>query len=200
MDRRDFLRLAGAGALVAACGRAARANPCDGAKSTVVVVGPREPGNKMRVTGRVFRPDGKTAAAGVILHIHHTDARGVYNDPPGPPRLQAWIRTAADGSYRYDTIRPAPYPGGQNPAHVHTQLWGPGVPPQWGTDLQFLDDPLVSQKHRDESRALGTFAWVVQPVERKGVLECVHNIRLKSQGDQFEPVTRFGLNACGVRL
>jgi protocatechuate 3,4-dioxygenase, beta subunit len=35
-------------------------------------------GPKLKLTGTIFLPDGKTPARGVILYIYHTDHTGVY--------------------------------------------------------------------------------------------------------------------------
>lgn len=34
-------------------------------------------GPRLKVTGIIYQPDGKTPAAGVILYIYHTDQNGV---------------------------------------------------------------------------------------------------------------------------
>jgi protocatechuate 3,4-dioxygenase beta subunit len=147
------------------------------------------------VGGRVFQPDGKTPASGVVLYVYHTDASGVYARERGaPPRLRGWLRTDAEGRYEYRTIRPAPYPGGSEAAHVHTQLWGDDVPPQWGTTLLFADDPLVRPAERRRSADLGRFAFVCAPAKGPGGAQrCSHDLRLRREGDEFEAVTRHGL-------
>ena len=37
-----------------------------------------EPGTPLVVTGVVYRPDGRTPAAGVLVYAYHTKAAGVY--------------------------------------------------------------------------------------------------------------------------
>jgi protocatechuate 3,4-dioxygenase beta subunit len=144
----------------------------------------------MHVRGVVYRPDGVTPAAGVILFVYHTDATGVYAPKPNAdPRLRGWIRTGPDGGYSFTTIRPAPYPNARGPAHVHTELWGPGVPPQYGPELLFSDDSRVPASQRERSEALGRFAFVRTPRKNEGVWEVDFDIRLKSSGDA--PLTGF---------
>jgi protocatechuate 3,4-dioxygenase beta subunit len=147
------------------------------------------------VTGQVLRADGRTPAPGVVVYVYHTGSDGLYADRPGaPPRHRAWLRTDAQGRYSYRTLRPAPYPNGREAAHVHVQLWGPGVPAQWGTTLLFADDRLVPARAREESAALGRFAFVCAPTTAgDGVTRCRHDLRLAERGDRFEPVTRHGL-------
>ena len=125
-------RVLAVGALVAASGlaggvSAGSSNPCARATSVATLSDPKEPGEPLLVTGRVFAADGTTPAAGVVLFVYHTDAKGHYNRWPGSaPRLKGWMKTGPDGRYEYRTIRPGAYPGGRTAAHVHTQMWGAG--------------------------------------------------------------------------
>src|SRR5262245_52152153 len=114
--------------------------PCATAGSKITVAPESEPGSRMVVSGQVFKPDGVTPAAGVIMYLYHTDAHGIYNEKRTfqvAPRLQGWLRTDAQGRYEYRTIRPAQYPDANIAAHVHYQFWGPGVPPQNAEELLF---------------------------------------------------------------
>lgn len=97
-----------------------------------------EPGQPLAISGTVYAPDGQTPAPGVIVYAYHTDANGLYRPDKRrdlPPRLRGWARTDAHGRFEFRTIRPAPYPGREVPAHVHFQLWGAGYPRQWTEDL-----------------------------------------------------------------
>lgn len=181
-------------------GSGGRSGPCATAGPTAELTKPGEKGRPMVVTGQVFGADGVTPAAGVILYVYQTDITGRYGPSSSrAPRLRAWIRTDAEGRYTYKSIRPEPYPGGRIAAHVHTQLWGEGVPIQWNAELLFDDDPLVSEKERAESRAAGRFAWVRSgTLDASGVLRLTHDLRLKAAGDRLEASIRHGLEACGM--
>lgn len=172
-------------------------DPCARATPNARLAPPGEPGSRLRVEGLVFAPDGTTPAAGVVVYAYQTDATGVYAPPGRPPRLRAWMRTRPDGRFAYDTIRPAPYPGGRNPAHVHHQIWGAAWPAQWGNDLLFEDDPLVPDAERRRSASLGAFAHVrgIEDHPLHGPLVKLR-LRLKATGDRFEDGTRHGLEAC----
>ena len=124
-----------------------------------------EPGQPLIVHGRVFRPDGKTPAPGVIVFAYHTDAKGLYHrDGEHGWRLRGWAVTDQEGRFEFATIRPAPYPSGKVPAHIHWAIEGGGVPRQWAEELRFDDDPL--------------------PTERDGTAQVVEfNIRSKAQKD-----------------
>lgn len=199
-------RVLAVGALLVASGLAGGVSagspgPCARATSVATLSGPKEPGEPLHVTGRVFAADGTTPAAGVHLYVYQTDAKGHYNRWPGTaPRLKGWMKTGADGRYEYRTIRPAAYPGGTTAAHVHTQMWGAGVPPQYGSDLLFEGDPHLTEEERRRSAASGRFAFI-RPAQRdaQGTWRAVHDIRLKSSGDRFEDNTMHGLTPCGVR-
>ncbi len=192
--------LAGAVLAAATIGCLRGEDPCAGAKASAVLTKPDEPGVPLRVRGTVYRSDGKTPAPGVILYVYQTDATGLYAREAGAdPRIRGWMRTDAAGRYEFTTIRPAPYPNRTEPAHIHTQLWGPGVPPQWNVELLFADDPLVRPAEKRESASLGRFAFVKSPVKGPdGVFETTLDIRLKATGDTFEDNILHGVGPCGV--
>lgn len=174
-------------------------NPCSLAGPEATLAGPDEPGDRLRVEGLVFAPDGTTPAAGVVVYAYQTDASGRYDGGPGRSlRLRGYMRTDRDGRFAYDTIRPAPYPGGNIAAHVHHQLWGGGYPAQWAADLLFDDDPLVTAEERRRSAALGPFANVrpAENYEHHGRLVVKIRLQLETSGDRFEDSTRHGLAAC----
>lgn len=129
---------------------------------SAVVAPPGEPGDKLVLTGRVYKPDGKTPVGGVIVYIHHTNARGIYpnrGDEKGWGRrhgyLRAWAKSNAEGDYRFETIRPAPYPGGDIPAHIHLIIKEPDRKEYWIDDVVFTDDPLVNDRYRHTLRNQG---------------------------------------------
>lgn len=171
--------------------------PGQDAPSTITLVAADEPGSPLRVTGQVFLPDGETPAAGIVLYVYQTDLTGRYNRlPRWWPRLRGWLKTDAEGRYQYRTIRPASYPNSSIAQHVHTQLWGDGVPAQWGKDLNFADDPFVSAQDKTRSAAAGRFGWICEPrPDDAGVTHCVHDLRLKTTGDEFGVTMRHGFRA-----
>lgn len=192
--------LAGAVLAAAAIGGLKAEDPCVGAKASAVLTKPGEPGVPLRVRGTVYRSDGTTPAAGVILYVYQTDVTGLYARERGAdPRIRGWMLTDAAGRFEFTTIRPAPYPNRTEPAHIHTQLWGPGVPPQSNVTLLFADDPLVRPAEKTESAALGRFAFVKSPVKgADGVFETTLDIRAQEKGDTFEDNILHGVRPCGV--
>jgi protocatechuate 3,4-dioxygenase beta subunit len=111
---------------------------------------------KLQITGTVFKLGGKEPAADVILYYWQTDANGYYTPEEGMDsrarrhgRLRGWIKTGADGKYNIYTIRPAPYPNGTNPAHIHLAVKEAGITDEYYIDeLVFDDDPLLTSAKR----------------------------------------------------
>jgi protocatechuate 3,4-dioxygenase beta subunit len=145
-----------------------------------------EPGEPMRIVGRVTHADGRPAP-GVIIYAYHTNARGIY--PPGDStlgtwavrhgRLRGWARTDSAGRYEFDTIRPGPYPGRNSPEHVHMHVIEPGCCTYYIASIHFLDDPLLSPQAREEMRDGRGGSGLVQPArDQSGVWVVTRNIVL----------------------
>ena len=102
-----------------------------------------EPGEPLRITGRVVHGDG-TPAPGTVVYAYHTDAGGLYPAHPDGVRhgrLRAWVRADAAGRYRFDTIRPGGYPDSAIARHVHMHVIEPGRGTYWIDSIHFTDDP-----------------------------------------------------------
>ena len=111
-------------------------------------------GEPMVLSGTVFGPQGRPAA-GVIVYAYHTDARGIYPAPNGQNgaarrhgRLRGWARSDAQGGYRFLTVRPGSYPNRRIPAHVHLHVIEPGRATYWIDDVNFEDDPYLTDAER----------------------------------------------------
>ena len=129
--------------LTSAVARESRCRDSEPQGSSIMIAGTEEPGERMVVKGRVTGQDGR-GIAGLTVHLYHTDKDGYYNRDEAdddPVRLCGTLRTADDGSFSYETIRPGSYPGGGVPAHVHYEVRGEGVSQQ-SFELRFADDPL----------------------------------------------------------
>jgi protocatechuate 3,4-dioxygenase beta subunit len=167
-------------AVLAGCTRA-QASP--GLISHIVIAGPNEPGARLVITGRVVGRDGKPRG-GVVIEAHHTDASGVYlaegaraPNPKVAARLFGRLATAADGTYRIDTIRPGTYPGGGVPAHIHIHIQD-GRHEEFET-IEFADDRYLTPLMRATDSQGGTFA-TIRPVQRDaaGVFHCTRDFRV----------------------
>ena len=143
-----------------------------------------EPGEPLIVHGRVLKADGVTSAAGVIVFAYHTDAKGLYNKPGlSGWRLKGWAKTNQAGEFEFATIRPAPYPSRQVPAHIHFTIESGGIPRQWVEEVCFADDPLVRKTQLERSTAAGIFGEV-RPVRREAKAQHINlAIRAKPKKD-----------------
>ncbi len=160
----------------------AQRGDCGGTQPTsweIEVSGPEEPGRRLVVEGTVFEADGLTPVSGATVFVYHTDAEGYYSiagEDESNARLCGVMKTDEKGRYRYSTIRPASYPNGGVPQHVHYVVWGEGISRQ-RSDLHFADDPMVSGRYR-----AGSPTWSrVQPVEEddNGVFHVRKDIKLR---------------------
>jgi protocatechuate 3,4-dioxygenase beta subunit len=87
--------------------------------------------------------------SGVIVYAYQTDATGVYPTDEvyhgraayRHGRLRGWAQTDDDGSYAFDTIRPAGYPGTDLPQHIHMHVIEVGCCTYYIDDIFFEDDP-----------------------------------------------------------
>ncbi|UKJ07025.1 intradiol ring-cleavage dioxygenase [Solitalea lacus] len=110
-----------------------------------------ERGQKLIVSGTVFQIDGKTPAPNTIIYYHHTDNDGYYsprNDKQENQtrhgHIRGWLKTDKKGKYTLFTIRPAPYPNTQLPAHIHLLIKEPDIANEyWIEDINFDDDRLL---------------------------------------------------------
>jgi protocatechuate 3,4-dioxygenase, beta subunit len=121
-----------------------------------------EPGPKLKVTGTIYKKDGKTPAKDVILYIYHTDQKGEYsgkgNETGWGKRhgyIRGWIKTGADGKYTFYTLRPAAYPGRQNPEHIHPTIKEPGIKEYWIDEYLFEDDPILTEREKNNQQGRG---------------------------------------------
>jgi len=110
-----------------------------------------EKGQKLLVTGTVYKLDGRTPAQNVIIYYWQTDNDGLYS-----PRqemnekakrhghIRGWIRTDENGKYSIYTVRPAPYPNDVIPAHIHLSIKEPDIDNEYyPDDINFDDDKLL---------------------------------------------------------
>lgn len=144
-----------------------------------------EPGEPLRLQGAVYRPDGRTPASDVVVYAYHTNPAGLYAEGDGATeetrrhgRLRGWVRTGADGRYRFETIKPGVYPDRRGPAHVHLTLVEPGRRPYWIDSSVFEGEFGVTPAYvagRDRRGGSG----VVRLRSDAGVLVAERDIRLE---------------------
>jgi protocatechuate 3,4-dioxygenase beta subunit len=169
--------------------------PCEGCEAvfqgqparlsaTARIAGKNEPGEPLVLEGVVVNAAGKPQA-GVIVYAYQTNAKGVY--PPDTRfrgqaaerhgLLRGFARTDAAGHYRFETIRPASYPGRTVPQHIHMRIVEPGRCHYTIDEIRFTDDPLMKGEegaaHGDPRGGSG----VVEPRRGQGAQAAVWFIR-----------------------
>ena len=114
-----------------------------------------EPGERIEISGIIYRADGRTPAPNVILYVYHTDASGLYSPAPdeaGAARrhghLRGWMKTNERGEYKFISIRPAPYPNAHIPAHIHPVVKELDKNEYYLDEYLFDDDPLLTREPR----------------------------------------------------
>jgi protocatechuate 3,4-dioxygenase, beta subunit len=129
--------------------------------SSTSIAPANEPGEKMIITGTIYKRDGKTPATDVILYMYHTDAKGEYSPAPNQKQavrhghLRGWVKTDASGKYSITTIRPASYPNGRAPQHIHPMIKEPGVSLYWIDEYLFDDDPFLTDEEKKHQEKRG---------------------------------------------
>ncbi len=114
-------------------------------------------GERIIVHGRVVEEDGRPVA-GTLVEVWQCNAGGRYRHDgdrhPAPldPNFTGLGRcvTAADGGFRFVTIKPGAYPWGNHhnawrPAHIHFSVFGHAFTQRLVTQMYFPGDPLFSQ-------------------------------------------------------
>lgn len=126
-----------------------------------------EKGQKLMVTGTVYKIDGRTPAPNVILYYHHTDNEGYYSPGDKTPynstrhgHIRGWVKTDSQGRYTIYSIRPGPYPGAEDPQHIHLIVKEPDIETEyWIHDMVFDDDPRLlpyQKKHPNPNPRCGS--------------------------------------------
>lgn len=131
-------------------------------KNVMTIGGQNEPGDKLIITGTLFKSDGVTPYPNVIFYAYHTDNSGHYSkkgDEKGFQKwhghLHGWCKSDGDGMYEIHTIRPARYPDNSMPAHIHAAFKLPDGQMDYINDFVFNDDSLVNEKYLSSLSNLG---------------------------------------------
>jgi protocatechuate 3,4-dioxygenase beta subunit len=94
-------------------------------------------------------------------------------------RLRGWARSDARGEYRFDTIRPGPYPGRPAPQHIHMHVLEVGRCTYYIGDVMFTDDPRLTAELRASAARDRAGSGVVTPErDANGVWQAERDIRL----------------------
>lgn len=154
--------------------------------SILSLAGPAEPGERLRLSGRVLAVDGRTPVEGVVIYAHHTNSDGLYANGTSETtwsrrhgRLRGWVRSDAQGRYAFETIKPAPYPDRTMPAHVHLFIQEPGLRPYYIDDVVFDGEFRVDADYRAGQELRGGSGIVQLGRDPDGVWTAIRDIRLE---------------------
>ena len=126
---------------------------------------------KLHLSGIVFEKDGKTPAKDVIIYAYHTDKKGIYAKEDNPKgwgsrhgMYRGWVKTDADGRYDFYTFRPASYPNTTVNQHIHMTVKEPNTIPYYIDDIEFTDDPFMTEEKKENQRNRGG-SGIVTPAQ-----------------------------------
>lgn len=146
---------------------------------------PQEVGEKLVIEGYIYQKDGKTPAPDIILYLYHTTNAGYYTPSPIQPqtskrhgRLRGWVKSRADGYYQFTTIRPAPYPNENIPAHIHPTIKETGKTPYYIDDYVFDDDVFVTSTYRKKQELRCGSGIITLTKDKDGVWHGKRNLVL----------------------
>lgn len=118
------------------------------------IAGKNETGERLLISGTIYKADGKTPYPAAWLYAYHTDHTGHYTKSGKETgfqkwhgHLHGWCKTDSVGHYEIHTIRPAPYPNRSMPAHIHAAIKTTSGQAFYISDFVFKDDALVNEKY-----------------------------------------------------
>ena len=137
---------------------------------------------KIKITGKVYKSDGKTPAADVILYFYQTDEDGEY-EIEGENRddkhiyHRTWIKTDQDGNYNLYTFIPGTNYGSNQMKHIHTFVKQPNMPEYQIDGFLFDDDPYLSNHCRKKLKKAGANN-ILKPTQEGEILVAERDIVL----------------------
>lgn len=156
--------------------------------SQAIIVTPQEPGEPLVVSGTIRNKQGEPIK-GALVYVYQTSAKGWYSDKAPHisgmagdekyARLFGYLTTDQNGQYELRTIRPAGYPNSNLPAHIHVEI-EVGSPESRTliSEIQFDDDPRLTQEMRGRSQREGLFIFPVIR-EAQGVQRVTADFRIQ---------------------
>ncbi|SHI30056.1 hypothetical protein [Algibacter luteus] len=139
---------------------------------------------KLKLTGTIFKNNGKTPAENIILYIYQTNRKGIYptkgNEKGWAKRhgyIRGWIKTDQSGQYTFYTFRPASYPNSTVPEHIHVTIKEPDKNEYYIDDFVFDDDQFLTEKQRNGLTNRGG-SGLVNPILEDNILTVHRDIIL----------------------
>lgn len=165
-----------------------------------------EKGQKLLVIGTVYKIDGKTPAPNVIIYYWQTDNNGYYSprkemdeNAKRHGHIRGWVKTDKNGKYALYTIKPAPYPNDNIPAHIHTSIKEPNIDNEYYIDeFIFDDDKLLTGEKRKALENRGG-SGILRVLLKDNLQIAEHNIILGLNIPNY-PVTNKSAKQSGLQI
>ena len=144
-----------------------------------------EKGQKLLITGTVYKLGGKIPAPNVIIYYWQTDNNGYYSPNKGMEELakrhghiRGWVKSDKNGKYSIYTIRPAPYPNDVMPAHIHISIKEPTIDDEYYIDEFVFDDDILLTGQKRKALENRGGSGVLRVLLDKDMQVAEHNIIL----------------------
>jgi len=112
--------------------------------------------------------------------------------------IRGWMKTNAQGQYKFYTVRPASYSKTGPPAHIHVTVKEPDKSEYWIDDFHFDDDPFLTAEDKRRFQNRGGDG-VLELKESGGVFYAERNIYLGRNVTDY-PSQRNGALQSGLAI
>lgn len=136
-------------------------------------------GDRIVISGTIYKADGKTLAANTLIYLYHTDIYGIYgrSGEHRHGRYRGWMLTDDRGRYEFESILPASYPNSTIAKHIHMTLTTIDKKEESVDSILFDGDKFLTARDREINR--GGFDPVLKFVKGSdGISRAVRDIRL----------------------
>ena len=79
------------------------------------------------------------------------------------------MKTDEQGRYKFHSVKPAPYPGRNIPAHIHPIIKEPDKNEYYIDEIRFDDDPLLTKEERVKEEKRGGSGIIKHTKNQDGV-------------------------------
>jgi protocatechuate 3,4-dioxygenase beta subunit len=138
-------------------------------------------GDRILISGTVYKADGKTFAPATLIYLYHTDVHGIYGrgSEHRHGRYRGWMLTDERGRYEFESILPASYPNSTIAKHIHMTVTSRELREDWVDSILFEGDRFLTTRERIPQR--GGFNHVLTMEKGPdGMLRGVRNIQLSA--------------------
>lgn len=142
-------------------------------RAKTVLSNETDKGEPVKIRGTVYKADGKTPAPNTLIYLYHTDFEGYYGRKPNEHkhgRYRGWMLTNPDGTFAFNTIKPAPYPENRFAAHIHMTVTTETATEDWIDSILFEGDRLISAGERSNAGKRGGFNPILTLTKGDGKL------------------------------